>query len=876
MPTYNIHEFSTGINVEKLPDGSWRSRGYKVGEYMNLTLPQIPLVVERAIANKMFEVSKDRHSQKPTFVGREVRGKNADPAWSVVAVVTPGRDDYGLFNSFYRYILCQGVDRLWVILDEINSYWQQYGQPPIFNPLEIKEIGKPNHHNISNKPLVTLPSELNALAGNHQLPLILQPGKVSDLQTINAMAEKIANGQPVSWAYDVEAVEDAERFLVIQAADEKAYQGLRKIGNASINNPKATLPSHVDGAAIETAIKALSSGSQIKQEWIQALLQDDQVTSEHWKIIFDDRGAHTGIKQRNSSAQMVRLLTLRAIILPETLPEYLEWFGIDGKNKRKEDNKQKVSLAFQGKLQRYILQLKPLIDESMKSILEQILKKKISIPAFSWLLTAQKSLWSSYRPSLVKNVRNDLETIDHNLKSDDSPSEPSFACGDSIWKKLQSELRKPNYRGSYYQPFADLFERLRDYELASYFYQVSKGVVPKNLFLKALKNNEDKSDLWGLTLKREISWEEHLIRCLIKNSLRLTIAIVFLTIGYLIGKGQNQTPQAQKPGEQQLRIAYSQGYLKGQEDAINKIKNTTPSPSPSPNISPSPNLSLSPSPSPSPSPSIPRNILEKEMNIALDNFPQSIRAIDKITSDLASLEVAKQEELEKQKFVQEIQKILANDSALNYEQATTKLYFLIVGKQKRKEARKKWVKAIYSYQQNKQEKLKNPPNGYINPDDNTANLLKCNVAESLSWKWQDWPENCLPEMTEDQKKIATSKDKFNEITYEAISRIISELRYLGLDQEAIHQAIRETIGNVKNFEYKKAREAIPEGKNALVIAIYKYQQKNKIQGEPDGIINEPKKPLDRTIQNTFNILLEQVKNELANNPNKYKNSPENQ
>lgn len=264
------------------------------------------------------------------------------------------------------------------------------------------------------------------------------------------------------------------------------------------------------------------------------------------------------------------------------------------------------------------------------------------------------------------------------------------------------------------------------------------------------------------------------------------------------------------------------------------------------------------------------------MNIALDNFPQSIRAIDKITSDLASLEVAKQKELEKQKFVQEIQKILANDSELNYEQATTKLYFLIVGKQKRKEARKKWVKAIYSYQQNKQEKLKNPPNGYINPDDNTANLLKCNVAESLSWKWQDWPENCLPEMTEDQKKIATSKDKFNEITYKAIGRIISELRYLGLDQEAIHQAIRETIGNVNKFEYQKAREATAEGKNALVLAIYKYQQKNKIQGEPDGIINEPKNPLDRTIQNTFNILLEQVKNELANNPNKYKNSPENQ
>jgi len=181
MYTYKIHEFSTGINVEILPDGSWRSRGYKVGEYMNSTLSPIPLVVQRAIANDMFKVSKDRNSQKPTFVGREVRGNNGVPGWSVIAVVTPIGDEYGRFNSFYRYILCQGADRLWVILDSIDNYWQKYGRPPTFNPSEIKDIGKPNHHNISNKPLVTLPSELNALVSNHQRSLILQPGKVSDL-----------------------------------------------------------------------------------------------------------------------------------------------------------------------------------------------------------------------------------------------------------------------------------------------------------------------------------------------------------------------------------------------------------------------------------------------------------------------------------------------------------------------------------------------------------------------------------------------------------------------------------------------------------------------------------------------------------------------
>lgn len=38
MFIYNIYEFSIGINVEKLFDGSWRLWGYKVGEYMNLIL----------------------------------------------------------------------------------------------------------------------------------------------------------------------------------------------------------------------------------------------------------------------------------------------------------------------------------------------------------------------------------------------------------------------------------------------------------------------------------------------------------------------------------------------------------------------------------------------------------------------------------------------------------------------------------------------------------------------------------------------------------------------------------------------------------------------------------------------------------------------
>ena len=293
---------------------------------------------------------------------------------------------------------------------------------------------------------------------------------------------------------------------------------------------------------------------------------------------------------------MVRLLTLRAIIIPDTLPEYLEWFGIDGKNHIKEDNKQRVSLEFQGQLKKYISQLRPLIDESMKSmksVLEQILTGKISIPAFSWLLTAPKSLWSSYRESLLQNVKKDLETIGTSFKSGVSPPEPSFLCGDLIWKGLQGWWLKPSSRFSYYQPFADLFESLGDYQLASYFYQVSKGVVPNHIFRRAFKN-PDKFELWGLRLYRQVTWDEHLINLinlLTKYSLKLApIFIIVLTHwffsaqGYKTGKqvgyqeGFNFTNKT-KPALEKLisELLEDQNLRKknvGRSQIINAIKNT--------------------------------------------------------------------------------------------------------------------------------------------------------------------------------------------------------------------------------------------------------------------------------------------------------------
>ena len=86
-----IHEFSTGIHVQRRDNG-WVSVGF-TGKYMNSTIDPIPTVVERSIANEEFALTEGSSAEKPAIVGRVL--KDGDDIWSVIAVVSRGKDEVG-------------------------------------------------------------------------------------------------------------------------------------------------------------------------------------------------------------------------------------------------------------------------------------------------------------------------------------------------------------------------------------------------------------------------------------------------------------------------------------------------------------------------------------------------------------------------------------------------------------------------------------------------------------------------------------------------------------------------------------------------------------------------------------------------------------
>ncbi len=367
-----IHEFSTGIRAKIASDKSWVSLGF-TGQYMNATMP-VPHSVERSIANKEFAVAEGAASDRPAVIGRVVLG-NGEPDWSVVAVVSKGWDEKGRSASFYRYFLCEGRDSIWTILAWINP--RGLGGV-VFNPNQ--QVSNP-HTPPMRINRFDPPAEL--LSSSDSPPILIKPDQQYNWSDIHALAEAKANEQPaVSWAFNVEALEQPWRFLVIQAASNSAYELLSR---AIAHQPKIKTPVIADEQALKSAIKSLMGSSTPKQEAVETIaeaLANKQITREYWESLFDSQGARNALMQKIYSPQMVRLLLLRALVLPETFPDYLDWLQLEESlNKRGINQQLDVALKFQVKA-KYLFGQDSLIKEQVQENFLRFLNSTTKVRLF--------------------------------------------------------------------------------------------------------------------------------------------------------------------------------------------------------------------------------------------------------------------------------------------------------------------------------------------------------------------------------------------------------------------------------------------------------------------------------------------------------------
>ena len=533
-PLY-IHEFSTGIK----PDGNsdnWISRGF-TGQYMNSTLPEIPYNVERSIANDEFKVAENVDKDAPSMVGRVVLASGGANDWSVVAVITRGKDEYVRSLTVSRYFLAEGADSLPKIVAWINFRAKQ-GRLPIYNPFELKTVGKPN---TGAAPIVKtdIKSDMEEYLRNSSTPLIVSPDSYT-FPTLDSLAcrKSELNGQPASWAYNVEDLAKPERFQIILPASDRV---LNLIQQALATKPKEQAASAIDEKALKQAIKGLADNPTVNpKQWqtfvenifvVASAFPDPDKVSNYWRRLFDGQGASNAIKQGIYTQPMIRLLTIRAIALPETLPDFLQWLQVDTTKKNKGGSYSEKSLEFQAQLSRFSEEprLKEILLKGTRDLIGKVLMKTVSSENAAWLFLSSQSFWWNIGIQTRNEFRHDIEVLGNS-------SRDGFIISGKLWDKIWREIQ-PYWRGSSqsfdekYFPLADFFYRLKDYFISAHFYQLSCGQVPSKIFIQAFPGRKGLINSNGLLIRQQ-GYNERGERAIVPIPFVAAIAVLMLSIGF--------------------------------------------------------------------------------------------------------------------------------------------------------------------------------------------------------------------------------------------------------------------------------------------------------------------------------------------------------
>ena len=166
-------------------------------------------------------------------------------------------------------------------------------------------------------------------------------------------------------------------------------------------------------ASLKVAIRSLIYKSQVNPDAVATIVSElnkEELTNQDWEILLNKEGADIAIEKQIYSPHLIRLLTLRALLIPETLPEFLKWLKIS--KSKKLDTKQIVFLEFQ----KGISPLFPKIQASkgITYLLTKLVSNNLSVDEVSWLLlnSEYQTSWGDAKKEVINDIKEDLKLFE--------------------------------------------------------------------------------------------------------------------------------------------------------------------------------------------------------------------------------------------------------------------------------------------------------------------------------------------------------------------------------------------------------------------------------------------------------------------------------
>ncbi|MGL4500813.1 MAG: hypothetical protein ACRCU2_17220, partial [Planktothrix sp.] len=312
--------------------------------------------------------------------------------------------------------------------------------------------------------------------------------------------------------------------------------------SSKITTPSPPQPAvSTDEQAIKSAINGLMNNSQVNPENMQAIATalGQKLPDSYWQEIFNGQGANNALTQKIYTPQMVRLLTLRAVVIPQTVPEYLTWLEY---NRRKQECPRKISEDFQAEMLQSLSNLQPLrnvydkkVYQGLNYLLLHLRHHPELLDSTVWVISFKGGMWNAISPQLFKDIESDLSKMSQLATGVSSPAKSitsldllkpvsrlseerqlfspylitdiDFNLTDSHWKNIRLDIKQ--YWKHYYvnplpmyEPWAELFQQLNCYRLAVCFTWISQGIVPKKLFSKFHTKGCEGRIYNGMTVRR--------------------------------------------------------------------------------------------------------------------------------------------------------------------------------------------------------------------------------------------------------------------------------------------------------------------------------------------------------------------------------------
>lgn len=558
-----INEFSRHFINPKKSDKSNRyvSQGYE--KEIGFTTADVPQEIQEAVHHGDFRIndSYPPADNQIALIAREIAN------YSILAVATNGGDEGGRPSVVYRYFWIeklnnQAVDGVGTLL----LWWHHHNQPycELMPTHEWEQKIKnrpsadwyyPNHFKAYQSEIETLLSKITTY------PIVkevnsLKYDKINYLAWHSlALSWKEKYKTPLAWAWNISSLEYPSKFILISCTTESVCQTISSqvtqkllanyssfvIQGSGTQKTSGTRMTNQDAQSIKKALKEISQDKNLQANFQKICDVLKRIPSVNWDW---DNIVDQIIFNNNNDIFAFRYKALLLILCPRIEP--IEWLLnlVQSKNK----TAYKAAITLQAKFfdYCYLNYTKPVYEPQLKDriygeIIPQLLNTILDYPnhynVIKWLFIdsycliddeklRKQSSWGYYLINYGKILFDYLVNLSYSVSVKNNQ--------DSFCEQLSKDLHKYNSKKTFpkYLYIAQLFEEAKRWNLAAFFYQISLGEVPSEIY-----DNLIEYEIIPLTRQPTLEKKENPVLKALTSKTATTIYELLLIVLLLSGVG---------------------------------------------------------------------------------------------------------------------------------------------------------------------------------------------------------------------------------------------------------------------------------------------------------------------------------------------------